>query len=238
MKKSIFILIISAIIITSIVLTGCSSDNSSTEQEKISATDQTNAEIQSDISVDNTNAKSLIIYFDYSENIDISGMDVDAISSATLREAANDSNTGKLKMMVEEIRNLKGADVFSIQVNEVYPPKYDDMVGQAQQDIIDNKQFTFKTELTDLDDYDTIYFGTPVWWSELPQPVHVFFQQYDFSGKTIISFGVHRGSGFGKTVSQMKEYEPDAAFIDGITIEADGDNDEAKAEFDSFLNSL
>ena len=76
MKKSIFILIISAIIITSIVLTGCSSDNSSTEQEKISAKDQTSAGIQTDKSVDNTNAKNRVTYYEYSENNDTPSLDI------------------------------------------------------------------------------------------------------------------------------------------------------------------
>ena len=89
-----------------------------------------------------------------------------------------------------------------------------------------------------LDDYDTIYFGVPVWWGELPQPVHVFFQQYDFSGKTIVPFGIHHGSRFGRMVEQMKEYEPDSVVLDGFTINADTDNDEVKSQFDTYLNSL
>ena len=179
----------------------------------------------------------LVIYFDYSENIDTTGVDADAITSATLRGDATANNTGKLLMLVDEIRALEGADVFSIQVNETYAPGYDDMVDQARQDIADGKSFTFKNELAGLDSYETVYIVTPVWWSELPQPVQVFFEQYDFSGKTIIPVVIHRGSGFGRTVIEMEEFEPDAVFADGIAIEADIDNSEAKAELDTFLAS-
>lgn len=139
--------------------------------------------------------------------------------------------------MADEVKTLKSADVFSIQVNEVYPTNFEDMTGIAKNDIADNKQFTFKEELTNLSDYDTVYFGVPVWWGELPQPVHVFFQQYDFSGKTIVPFGIHHGSRFGSMINQMKEYEPDATVLDGFTIDADTDNEDVKKEFDEYLNS-
>ena len=133
---------------------------------------------------------------------------------------------------------MKGADVFSIQVNEVYPPVFEDMTGIAKDDIANNKPFTFKNELKNLSDYDTIYIGVPVWWGELPQPVLVFFQQYDFSGKTIIPFGIHHGTGFGRMVNQMNEYEPNAVILDGFTIDADTANSEVRDKFDEFLSSL
>lgn len=182
-------------------------------------------------------SKTLIVYFDHSENINTDGLDVDAVTSASMSAEATKQNTGKLRMLVDEIRNAKSAETFSIQVNEPYAPKYDDMVGQAKQDIAANKSFTFKTELKGLDDYGTVYFVTPIWWGELPQPVHVFFRQCDFSGKAIVPVILHRGSGFGRTVSQIREYEPDAAVADGIAIEADIDNSKAKAKFDRFLES-
>lgn len=202
------------------------------EAEEAGETEET--EKKDEETADTSAAKPLVIYFDYSENIDTAGVDADAITSATLRGEATAGNTGKLLMLADEIKALEGADVFSIQVNEIYAPGYDDMVDQARQDIVDGRTFTFKNELTELDDYATVYFVTPVWWSELPQPVQIFFQQYDFSGKTIIPVVIHRGSGFGRTVIEMEEYEPDAVIADGIAIEADIDNSEAKAEFDTW----
>lgn len=193
---------------------------------------------QTDSGKVNAAAKSLVIYFDYSENIDTTGLDVDAVSSASLRGGSTGKNIENLKVMVDEVKELKNADVFSIQINEVYPPEFEDMTGIAKDDIANNKQFTFKEELTNLADYDTVYFGAPVWWGELPQPVHVFFQQYDFSGKTIVPFGIHHGSRFGQMVNQMKEYEPDATVLEGFTIDADTDNEDVKRDFDEYLNSL
>ena len=83
-----------------------------------------------------------------------------------------------------------------------------------------------------------MYIGTPVWWGELPQPMHVFFERYDFSGKTIVSFGIHHGSRFGKMVVQMNEYEPEATVLDGFTIDADTGNEDVKNEFSNYLSTL
>ena len=229
MKKIIALLLV--LLAATAVLTACG--NSDTQNKTESAASNTQAESKAQ----NTNGKSLVIYFDYSENIDTTGLDVDAISSASLRGGSTGKNIENLKVMVDEAKTLKNADVFSIQVNEVYPANFEDMTGIAKDDIANNKQFTFKKELTNLADYDTVYFGVPVWWGELPQPVHVFFQQYDFSGKTIVPFGIHHGSRFGQMIEQMKDYEPDATVLDGFTIDADTDNEDVKKDFDDYLNS-
>lgn len=230
MKRIITVFI--ALLSVALILTACGSNESD------NSTSTTVSNTQTKDTTVNTNGKSLVIYFDYSENIDTTGLDVDAISSASLRGGSTGKNIENLKVMVDEAKTLKNADVFSIQVNEVYPADFEDMTGIAKDDIANNKQFTFKEELTNLADYDTVYFGVPVWWGELPQPVHVFFQQYDFSGKTIVPFGIHHGSRFGQMIEQMKDYEPDATVLDGFTIDADTDNDEVKSSFDEYLNSL
>ena len=140
--------------------------------------------------------------------------------------------------MVDAIAERTDADVFSVQVNEVYPPDFEDMTGIARDDIANGKEFTFKNELPDLGGYDTVYVGVPVWWGELPQPMHVFFDTYDFSGKTIVPFGIHHGSRFGKMVVQMEEYEPGATVLDGFTIDADSSNEEVRAGIEEYLDSL
>ncbi len=233
MKKIVSLILIMLLPVAALAACGNS------DQEPENAAEETTAEENETAQVDSVgDGKSIVIYFDYSENIDTTGLDVDAITSASLRGGSTGKNIENLKVMAEEAKNLKGADEFSIRVNEVYPPDFEDMTGIAKDDIANGKQFTFKEELPDLSEYDTVYFGVPVWWGELPQPVHVFFQKYDFSGKTIVPFGIHHGSGFGRMIVQMREYEPDAQILDGFTIDADTDNDEVRSGFDDYLNSI
>ena len=62
-----------------------------------------------------------------------------------------------------------------------------------------------------LAEYDTDFFGFPVWWYDLPMPMWTFLESYDFSGKTIIPFLSHEGTSNGGSAFQnMKELAPDA----------------------------
>lgn len=183
-------------------------------------------------------SKVLVAYFAYSENMgNTSGMEVDAITSASLNKRTRNSE-GNLQVMAQEAAEVKGGDLFSIQITDPYDPDYNTMVGIAQKDQRDGKEFSFVNEIGNFSDYDTVYIGIPVWWGELPQPMVSFFEHYDFSGKTIIPFGIHLGSRFGSMIEQMKKLEPDAVFLDGFTIRADTDNDKVRAEFDAFLETV
>lgn len=185
-----------------------------------------------------TARNTLVAYFAYSENIgDTSGMDVDAVTSASLNKKTSNSD-GNLQVMAQEAATLKNADLFSIRITESYDSDYSSMTGVAQQDQRNRKQFAFEEEIGNFDQYDTVYIGTPVWWGELPQPMVSFFESYDFSGKTIVPFGIHLGSRFGSMINQIKELEPEAIILDGFTISADTDNDRVKTEFDAFLETV
>ena len=58
-------------------------------------------------------------------------------------------------------------------------------------------------KLENVDDYDVIFIGYPIWWYTMPQAMYSFFEEYDFSGKTIIPFDTHYGSGNGGTFRRI-----------------------------------
>ncbi len=62
----------------------------------------------------------------------------------------------------------------------------------------------------------TFYY--PIWWSEMPMAMYSFFDEYDFSGKTIIPFSSHGGSGFSGTPGEIRRLEPGADVMDGYTV--------------------
>lgn len=189
----------------------------------------------------NTGSDSLIVYFDYSENMgDTSNMDVDAITSASLAGMTIDGITeNDLEVMKDEIQKQTGADVYSVQITEPYDPDYEKMVNVAQEDQNNDKQFSFKEELPDLSGYNTIYLGMPVWWGGLPQPMASFLEQNDFSGKNIIPFGIHLGSQFGRMIDQIQELQPNATVSeDGLTENSHTPNDQVVSDVDEWLNGL
>ena len=62
-------------------------------------------------------------------------------------------------------------------------------------------------------------FGHAIWWGDMPQALYSFFDEYDFSGKTIIPFNSHNGSRFSNTIRTIAELEPEAEVVeDGFTI--------------------
>lgn len=80
--------------------------------------------------------------------------------------------------------------------------------------------------------------GFPTWWYDLPQILYSFFDEYDFSGKTIIPFNSHNGSQFSGTIETIQELEPDAVVVtDGFTVN-ERDVPEAKSDIDSWLSGL
>ena len=181
---------------------------------------------------------ALVAYFTYSENIgDTSGMELDAISSASLNEKTNNTQDN-LQVMAQEIKEKKGADIFHILVEEPYDMDYSTMLPTAIEQMQKEEKPALQESIENFDEYDVIYVGTPVWNSELPPAMQTFFEEYDFSGKTIVPFGIHLGSRFGRMIEQMKELEPQAEVLEGYTVSADTENDEVKSEFDNWLDEL
>lgn len=229
---------------TSTATTQNSSDTNSSgtsETQTAEAADETGTSSQTAAATASGDSKALIVYFDYSENMgDTSGMSADAITSASLAGATIDGVTeNDLLVMKDEIQKQTGADVYSVQVTDPYDPDYNSMVDVAQEDQENNKQFSFKEELPDLSQYDTIYMGMPVWWGGLPQPMVSFLDQNDFSGKTIIPFGINLGSRFGRMIDQIKEAEPNATVReDGLTENSHTPNDEVVSDVDDWLQNL
>ena len=66
------------------------------------------------------------------------------------------------------------------------------------------------SHIENLEQYDTVFLGYPNWWGDMPQPLYTFLEEYDFSGKTIIPFCPHGGSGFSRTESTIAGLQPGA----------------------------
>lgn len=75
-----------------------------------------------------------------------------------------------------------------------------------------------KTEIENLDEYDTIYLVFPNWWGDMPMPVYSFLDAYDLSGKKINVFITHEGSSFSGTIDTIKELEPEAEVTEGLAV--------------------
>lgn len=167
--------------------------------------------------VDNTEnagtGKVLIAYFAVAEN-----SDVDAISSASVTEVDGEAK-GLVRTIAEDIQAVTGGDLFSIETSVDYPGDINDLIEYASGEQDEDVRPELTSHIENLDEYDTIFVGYPLWWYDLPQVMYSFFDEYDFSGKTIIPFDVHRGSRLSGTPNTIQELEPDATVIsDGYAV--------------------
>jgi len=70
-------------------------------------------------------------------------------------------------------------------------------------------------KLADMEKYDVVFVGFPIWWYVAPTIINTFLESYDFSGKTIIPFATSRGSGMGKTNEKLEPSCPGATLLQG-----------------------
>jgi len=179
--------------------------------------------------------KPLVVYFAYSENMgNTSGMALDAVSSASLN-AKTKNTDGNLQVMAKEIVRQTGADVHQILVSDPYNPDYRTMLNRAVDESRNKKKPALKSRLNNLSDYDVVYLGIPVWNNELPLAVVNFLEQYDFSGKTIVPFGIHLGSRWGNMLRQIEQLEPKAKPVSGYTVNAGTANEKVRSDFAAWL---
>ena len=159
---------------------------------------------------------SLAVYFSRVGNTDFPE-DVDASSSASI-QAEGGQIKGNAQMIAEWISEEAGCETFEILTKESYPVDYDETVDQASNEQNEGARPELKTEIENLDEYDTIYLVFPNWWGDMPMPVYSFLDAYDLSGKKINVFITHEGSSFSGTIDTIKELEPEAEVTEGLAV--------------------
>lgn len=168
---------------------------------------------------ENENSNILIAYFTVPEDIDTNGIDADSGASVVVKD---EEVLGNMEYMALTIQDAIGGDLFRIETKEAYPLDHEPLVDQAAEEQNENARPELATHIENPEQYDTILLGYPNWWGDMPQPLFTFLEEYDFSGKTIIPFNSHGGSGFSNTIEEIKELQPDANISDeGLSISRD-----------------
>lgn len=162
-----------------------------------------------------TSGKSLVVYF--SAPVKERSGQVDGISSAS-RTARGKTYKGNTEYVAELISKETKADLFEIVPQKAYADTYDRMVRRAEQEQEEDERPAIKNKIKNISQYDTIYVGYPIWWSDMPQIMYTFFDTYDLKGKNIIPFCTHAGSGLSGTVGRIKKLEPQATVYKGLEI--------------------
>jgi flavodoxin len=129
------------------------------------------------------------------------------------------SASGVTKNYAERLANVIGVDLFEIKPKQPYTNADLNWQNSNSRSSVEMKNPDSRPEiaekLSDMDEYDTVFVGFPIWWYVAPTIIDTFLESYDFSGKTIIPFATSGGSGMGKTADVLRKICPNADIRDG-----------------------
>ena len=126
---------------------------------------------------------------------------------------------GNTAIVAEMIAEQTGADLFEVlPVDDHYPMTYNALTDVAKQEQNTNARPEFAGELPDLAQYDTIFVGAPVWWGDWPMIMYTVFENNDFSGKKLIPFSTHEGSGLSGFDRKLASACPNAEVLTGLAV--------------------
>ena len=162
--------------------------------------------------------KILIAYFTLADNYE-KPSDMDATSQASIN-LENKELIGNTEYFANAIHAETGGDLFSVVVKTPYPNDYDKITDMGSEEQDEDARPELSSHVKNMDQYQTVFIGFPIWWYTMPQAMFTFLEEYDFSGKTIIPFATHGGYGVGSSVEDIKKLCPDAKLIEDI-FEAD-----------------
>lgn len=221
-----------AVVMIISIFTGCGSasvkNNQTTKNdsaEKSSDIDSSSNAVTEAVQNNTDNENILIAYFSVPENVDTDGIDANSGASIVVK---NKDVLGNMQYMAMTIQEAIGGELFRIETTEEYPLEHETLVNQAKEEQNEDARPELATHIENVEQYDIIFLGYPNWWGDMPQPLYTFLEEYDFSGKTIIPFNSHGGSGFSNTIEEIKKLQPNATVRDdGLSISR---NDVADSE--------
>ena len=125
---------------------------------------------------------------------------------------------GNTNIIAAMIAEQTGSNSFEIRTVTPYPVEYGECIEVAKQEQDKNVHPELAECVQDMEKYDVVFLGFPNWWGDMPMAVYTFLESYDFSGKKIIPFCTHEGSGLSSTERKIAEMCPDADVLNGLTV--------------------
>ena len=129
------------------------------------------------------------------------------------------SASGVTAKVAEKLSEAIGADLYAIEPEVPYTKADLDWMDKKSRSTIEMNNPASRPAIAgkrdNMNDYDTVFVGFPIWWYVAPTIINTFLEKYDFTGKKIVLFATSGGSGFGNTVSELKPSAPDAKILEG-----------------------
>ena len=129
------------------------------------------------------------------------------------------SASGTTKGVAQQLAEVAGADLHEIKPAQHYTDADLDWRNKKSRSSVEMQDKSSRPAITDkltnLQDYDVIYVGFPIWWNTCPTIINTFMEAYDFQGKTVIPFATSGGSSIKKACEDLKAAYPDVKWKEG-----------------------
>ena len=129
------------------------------------------------------------------------------------------SASGVTAKVAEKLSEAIGADLYAIEPEVPYTKADLDWMDKKSRSTIEMNNPAFRPAIAgkrdNMNDYDTVFVGFPIWWYVAPTIINTFLESYDLTGKTIIPFATSGGSDIGKTNERLAPSCKGAKLMDG-----------------------
>lgn len=214
MMKKVITVLISLLMILSLAACGNSASQTgqpSTEEKQTADTVNSEEPVENSANAENTDTSEG--QTNESENPDI------LEEQATKVLVAYFSATNTTQGIAEHIANGLNADIYEIVPEEPYTDadlNYNDNNSRTTIEMNDpDARPAITGSVEDMEQYDIVFIGYPIWWGEAPRIVSTFVESYDFSGKTIVPFCTSGGSGVGSSAKNLEQLTDGADWLPG-----------------------
>ena len=135
------------------------------------------------------------------------------------------SASGVTARAAKEVAAAVGADLYEIRPEQPYTASDLDWMDKRSRSTLEMNDPACRPAIAEpveqMEQYDTVFVGFPVWWYVEPRIVDTFLESYDFTGKTLIPFNTSASGGFGRSLSGIEESAAGAEILEGFTVTSD-----------------
>lgn len=216
MKKIISMVVM--FVASALSIVSCANNNTT-------ATNETSKNKENNMSTSISGKKTLVVFFSHTgENYGVGNI--------------SEGNTHIIAKMIAE---ATGGSLFEIVPEKEYPhDSYDEVVEIAKQEKAQKARPAIKGDVK-VEDYDVIFIGYPNWWGDMPMPVYTFLEKHDWTGKVVVPFCTHEGSGLSSTEKYIAEACKGATVAKGLAVRgatAQNNREQARKSVNSWIEKL
>lgn len=128
------------------------------------------------------------------------------------------TRTGTTEQAAQQIQQLTGGRLVELEAEAPYSGSYETTLDRAERELHSNARPALITRIEQMETYDTIFVGYPIWHGDAPMVIDTFLESYDFTGKTIVPFCTSGGSGIGTSMQTIRGLCPDSTVLQGRRI--------------------